>query len=166
MLLGWKWNLWRPQSRKLFSSRFINVVHLAHALIMVLQNDLQHVYYIHSWFWRHLVKMKKKRKQVSRCSLMVVVQVIIFTFVIFLFMYDRNINKKQTTGNGLWKYVTGNGLWKSLSWYHLIIFLKLPAKWICLSLQSFLAEKTRKSHSYLVHGIGKALVQEVQPVLS
>ena len=35
----------RPQSWKLFSGRFINAVHLAHAPIIAEQNDLQRVLY-------------------------------------------------------------------------------------------------------------------------
>ena len=40
-----KLNFRQPQSRKLFSSRFINTVHLAHAPIIAEQNDLECVLY-------------------------------------------------------------------------------------------------------------------------
>ena len=42
----------------------------------------------------------------------------------------------------------------------------LLTNWICFCLQGFLAEKTRRSHSYLAHEAGKILVQGVKPVLS
>ena len=38
-------NFRRPQSRKLFSGRFINAVHLAHAPITAEQNDMQRALY-------------------------------------------------------------------------------------------------------------------------
>ena len=44
--------------------------------------------------------------------------------------------------------------------------LMLPMNWICFCLQGFLAEEMRKSNSYLAHGAGKVLVQEVKPVRS
>ena len=40
-----KLNFRRPQSRKLFSGRFINAVHLAHAPIIAEQNDMQRALY-------------------------------------------------------------------------------------------------------------------------
>ena len=40
-----KLNFRRPQSRKLFSGRFIKAAHLAHASIIAEQNDLQRVLY-------------------------------------------------------------------------------------------------------------------------
>ena len=130
------------------------------------------VHYILSRFQQQLVQTgklsflffltKKKRKQVFRCTLKVVVQVTLLTFF-FFFMYDNDINEKQTTEHGLWKYVARK---KLLSLHYLIILLMLPTNWICFCLQSFLAEKTGKSHPYLAHGAGKVLVEEVKPVLS
>ena len=40
-----KFNFRRSQSQKLFSSRFINAVHLVHATIIAEQNDLQRALY-------------------------------------------------------------------------------------------------------------------------
>ena len=40
-----KLNFRRPQGRKLFSGRFINTVHLAHAPIIAEQNDMQRALY-------------------------------------------------------------------------------------------------------------------------
>ena len=98
-----------------------------------------------------------------RCTLKVVVQVTLW-HLLFSFLCTATIStrsKRQSTGYG--------STWlerKSLSLHHLIILLKLPTNWICFCLQGFLAEKTRKSQSYLANGAMKVLVQEVQPVLS
>ena len=124
-----KLNFRRPQSRKLFSGRFINAVHLAHAPTIAEQNDMQRALYPLSVlaapstdrqtliFFLFFLK-KKRRKQVFRCTWKVVVQVTLLTFVIFLFMYDDDINEKQTTEHRLWKYVARK---KSLSLHYLII---------------------------------------------
>ena len=45
------------------------------------------------------------KKDISRCTLKVVVQITLLTFVIFLFMYNGNINEKQKTVHGLQKDV-------------------------------------------------------------
>ena len=91
-----------------------------------------------------------------RCTLKVVVQVTLLTFVIFFLR-----SKRQSMGYG------STWLERELSsLHHLIILLKLLTNWTCFCLQGFLAKRMCKSHSYLVHGAGKVLVQEVQPVLT
>ena len=76
----------------------IRFVNLALALIIAEKNNMQHVLYPLSVLIVHRADREtliiSLKKDISRCALKVVVQITLLTFVIFLFMYNGNINEK------------------------------------------------------------------------
>ena len=90
-----------------------------------------------------------------RWALKVVVQVIVWLLLLidicYFSFYVRGQYQREVDG---WEWVMeGHGWKKSLSLHYLIILLQLPTNWICFCPQGFLAEKTRKSLSYLELGV-------------
>ena len=159
-----KLNFRRPKCRKLLSGRFIKAVHLVHPPIIAEQSDLQLPLTVlaapgtdRKTF---IFSLNKKRcKQVFRCAMKVVVQVTLWTFVIFILCTPTVLTRSRRQSMGYGR------TWLERNRCHYIIWS------FCSSYQwigSVFASKVSlpKSQSYLAHGAGNLLLEEVQPVLS